>query len=388
MANSQYSWRKDQYKSIVPPLYLGSAYGFESAEEGAAIFSGTKKGYAYTRLGNPTVTAFEEWLTVAEHGEKTFATNTGLSALLLGVLTLTKKKKQVVTSPYIYGGSYHLSHLLNSWGGARITFVENAFNNKAWENAITKETAFVFLESPSNPSVDIFDIKAIADIAHKKGTVLIVDNTIATPALQKPLELGADAVLHSVTKYLTRQSTGLGGALVGSKKFVTQYGDELYDWFIHGGFVMHPLSAWFALQNSYTLINDMKTFSKNALAVANILTKNKGVGNVHYPHLHGNRNYKLARHQMQNGGSGLLAFELENFSAAKKFVNALRHVIIAPHLGDVRSLIIHPASTTHNRLSKEERAKVHISDGLVRCSVGLGEIQETIADIEQALRVL
>lgn len=381
----RYDWKKDPYRSIVPPLYLGSVYGFLSADEGAAIFSGAQEGYAYTRLGNPTIAAFESWLADAEGGARTFATGSGLSALLLAVVALTKKRKRIVTSPYIYGGSYHLMHLLRQ-RDVKIDFVKNARKLKSWEEAVTKETAFVLLETPSNPSVDVFDIAAIAEIAHKKGAMLIVDNTIATPALQKPLAFGADAVLHSVTKYLMRQSGGLGGALVGSKKFMELFGDELFDWFVHTGLIMHPFSAWLALQQSYTLENDMRTFSAYALRVAETIERNPKVKKIYYPYLATSPHYALAKRQMPNGGSGLFAFEVGSFTAAKKLVNSLRSVAIAPHLGDIRSLIIHPASTTHSRLSSQERKAVGISDTLIRCSVGLANIHETIRDLEQALR--
>lgn len=379
-----YTWSDDRFKSIVSPLYLGVVYGFESLEQGEAIFAGKKKGYAYTRLGNPTVAAFEEWLTAAEGGVKTFATSSGLSALLLLVMTLTKTKKEIVTSSFIYGGSYHQMHLLRQWG-LHIKFVTDASSKTSWQEAITTNTALVLLETPSNPRVDLFDIAAIAQIAKNKGVLLVVDNTIATPALQKPLAFGADVVLHSVTKYLVRQSTGLGGSLTCSKKFYKQYGAELYDWFIHSGAVMHPMTAWFAVQNSHTLARDMQTFSDNALKVADFLSKQKKVQRVYYPHLKSSAHYQLALKQMPDGGSGLLAFELESFAAAKKFVNSLKHIIIAPHLGDVHDLIIHPASTTHSRLSDTELASVHITKELVRMSVGLGNMNETISDLRQAL---
>jgi len=235
--------------------------------------------------------------------------------------------------------------------------------------------------------LDIFDIRSIAQIAHKHNTFLIVDNTV-TPVLQKPLELGADAVLYSATKALNRQSTGLGGAIIGSPRFMEETEKVLSDYHISTGAIMHPLSAYFILLNRTTLRRDMELFSKNALKVAEFLEKHPKVRQVHYPFLPNNADYSLARRQM-TGGSGLLSFELGSFKAAVRLVESLQTVRLAPHLGDENeNLIIHPASTTHSKLSLEELKKVRISPELVRLSVSLGDMDELISELDQVLKIL
>ena len=295
-----------------------------------------------------------------------------------------------MVSPYIYGGSFHQLQLWRNDHNCEVVFVDDPFNLTSWEKEIKPGAAFVFLETPTNPTLDIFDIKSIAQIAHSYGTFLVVDNTI-TPVLQKPLELGADAVLYSVTKALNRQSTGLGGALVGSPCFMEETEKVLNDYHISTGAIMHPLSAYFTLLNRTTLQRDMELFSENALKVAEFLEEHPRVRRVRYPFLPSHTSYALARRQM-TGGSGLLSFELESFEAANKLVESLessKKARLAPHLGDENiNLVIHPASTTHSKLSPEELSKVRITPELVRLSVNLGEMDELISELDQVLKTL
>ncbi|OGN08910.1 MAG: hypothetical protein A3J46_02520 [Candidatus Yanofskybacteria bacterium RIFCSPHIGHO2_02_FULL_41_11] len=383
----------DPFCSIVPPLYLGISYEFNSVEKGAQIFEDPALGYAYWRMGNPTVTAFEKWLAKVEGVKEgsVWATSSGLSAVSLLFWGLTAKSlgrpKKVVISPYIYGGSFHQLQLWQNNHDCEVVFVDDPFNLSSWEKEIKSGAAFVFLETPTNPTLDIFDIRSIAQIAHKHNTFLIVDNTV-TPVLQKPLELGADAVLYSATKALNRQSTGLGGAIIGSPRFMEETEKVLSDYHISTGAIMHPLSAYFILLNRTTLRRDMELFSKNALKVAEFLEKHPKVRQVHYPFLPNNADYSLARRQM-TGGSGLLSFELGSFKAAVRLVESLQTVRLAPHLGDENeNLIIHPASTTHSKLSLEELKKVRISPELVRLSVSLGDMDELISELDQVLKIL
>ncbi|MBI2674293.1 MAG: PLP-dependent transferase [Candidatus Yanofskybacteria bacterium] len=383
----------DPFRSIVPPLYLGISYEFNSVEEGAQIFENPALGYAYGRMGNPTVTAFEKWLAKVEGVKEgsVWATSSGLSALSLLFWGLTAKSlgrpKRVVISPYIYGGSFHQLQLWRNDHDCEVVFVDNPFSLFSWEKAIKPGAAFVFLETPTNPTLDIFDIKTIAKIAHTYNTFLVVDNTV-TPVLQKPLELGADAILYSVTKALNRQSTGLGGALIGSPRFLQETEKTLNDYHISTGAIMHPLSAYFTLLNRTTLQRDMELFSANALQVAQVLEGHTKVKKVHYPFLPSSANYALARRQMTSGG-GLLSFELESFEGARRLVKSLQSARLAPHLGDENeNLIIHPASTTHSKLSPEELSKVRISPELVRLSVSLGEMDELISELDEVLKTL
>lgn len=385
---------KDTFHSIVPPLYLGISYEFDSVQEGAQIFENPARGYAYGRMGNPTVTAFENWLAEME-GVKPgsiWATSSGLSALALLFWSLTsklfRKQARVVASPYIYGGSFHQ---LASWRdehGYDVVFVDNPFDLSAWEKALRSyNTAFAFLETPTNPTLDVFDIRAIAEIAHYYNTFLVVDNTV-TPVLQKPLQLGADAVLYSVTKALNRQSTGLGGALVASPSFLEITEKVINDYHVSTGTIMHPLSAYFTLLNRTTLQRDMEQFSENALTVARFLETHPKVKKVNYPFLPSNKHYALASRQM-TGGGGLLSFEMQSFEAARQLVESLNGARLAPHLGDENdNLIIHPSSTTHSKLSPEELLQVNIPPELVRLSVSLGDMSKLLDEVEEVFETL
>src|SRR3989338_406956 len=384
---------RDPFHSIVPPLYLGVSYGFDTVHQGAKIFDDPACGYAYGRMGNPTVTAFEHWLASVEEVKEgsVWATSTGLSALVLLFLGLTAKSlgrgKRVVVSSYIYGGSFHQLQLWHNDHGYEIVFVDNPFDLSSWEKAISPGAAFVFMETPANPTIDVFDIEAIAKIAHRYNTFLVVDNTVA-PILQKPLKLGADAVLYSVTKALNRQSTGMGGALIGSPRFLEETEKILNDYHVSTGAIMHPLSAYLTFLNRTTLSRDMDLFSKNALEVAEFLERHPKVKKVHYPFLSGNPQYTLARQQM-TGGGGLLSFEMQSFEAACKLVESLCLARMAPHLGDENeNLIIHPASTTHSKLSPQELLQVNIPQELVRLSVSLGDMNKLIAELDEVFKIL
>lgn len=386
LSAKSYNWRKERYRSIVPPLYLGVMHGFKDANEGAAIFEGRKKGYAYGRIGNPTVDIFQDWLADLEGGERCWAVNSGLLALLFLALALSGKKKEIAVSPRIYGGSYHQLHLLAE-GGFKVRFVKDPFSIKSWLSAVSSKTAFAFLETPSNPTIDIFDIAAIAEAVHRQESLLVVDNTLGI-TLQKPLALGADIVLHSVTKYLNRQSIGLAGAVIASKATVQKHGEKMNEWFIYGGFIIHPLTAWLTWNNQFTLERDMRLFSENARRLADFLWHHPKVEKVYYPAYFRSPHYELCRRQMPDGAGGLLAFELKSYTAAKKFVNSLREVNLAPHLGDVRYLGVHPASTTHSRLSAAELLEANITKNLVRLSAGLGPAEKIIEELDRILKQL
>lgn len=381
---------EDTHGSLVPPIYLGIVYGFNTLEDAAQAFNKYGCSYAYGRMGNPTVTPFESFITELEGAppKSAWATTTGLSALDLLVFGLASKKtgrsQRVITSPYIYGGSFHQLVLWRDWHGKEAVFVEDPFDLASWEKAFSGGAAFGLVETPGNPTVDVFDIAGIAKIAHRHDSFLVVDNTVGV-ALQKPLELGADAVLHSVTKAIIRQSIGLGGVIVGNRSFVDTFSEILDDAQVSLGTIMHPLSAWFAFNNRFTLERDMKLFSENALAVASFLEKHPKVKSVNYPFLPSGRGYELARRQM-SGGSGLLSFEMKSFNDAVRLVEGLQEFYLAPHLGDVRYLVIHPASTTHSKLSPEELAGVKITPEIMRMSVGIQPPDEYIDDLDQALR--
>jgi len=386
MNDKSYDWRADPYFSLVPPLYLGIVHGFQSADDGAAIFSGEKQGYAYGRMGNPNVELFQNWLSELEGGSKCWATNSGLQALLLLCLSLNKcNVREIAASPGIYGGSRYQLNLLKRDVGFTVNFIKNPHSLNSWRKTITSRTSFALLETPSNPTLDIFDIEKIAKITREKNVPFVVDNTLA-PILQKPFAFGADIVFHSVTKYLNRQSTGLGGAIVISKKIADEYGAKIDEWFTHAGSIMHPLSAWFAINNSFTLERDMRVFSFNARKIAEFLDSHPKVRRTYYPNLLTGPYSDIVKKQMPDGCGGLLAFELENYDAAKIFANSFKRMYLAPHLGDSRYLAIHPASTTHGRLSKKELADAGIAEGLIRVSAGLEFVEPILEEIENILK--
>ena len=381
---------RGEHGALVSPLYLGIAHELESIDQGAAIFGGSSPGFAYARMGNPNVTECEEYLTELEgaKGGRTWATSTGLSALQLLVLSMLaktpRKRRRIITSPYIYGGSYHQFQLWRDKFDFKIVFVEDPFDLTSWEEAIGSGGAFVFLETPGNPTVDVFDIAGVAEIAHAHNTPLVVDNTVAV-TLQKPLELDADAVMLSVTKAPIGQSVGLGGAIVGTQSFVEKFGDMMDEFRTSVGGIMHPMSAWFTVLNRANLPMQMERCSKNAMRIAIFLESRKFGIRINYPFLPSGPEYALAKEQMDLGG-GLLSFELKDFETARAFVELSESTLLVPHLGHMSDhLVIHPASTTHSQLSEEELATVKIGPGLVRMSVGLEDPKEVLEDFGTVL---
>ncbi|MBI4120714.1 MAG: PLP-dependent transferase [Parcubacteria group bacterium] len=377
----------DAYGSVVPPLHLSVVHAHDSLESARMAFAKLGQGYAYSRMGNPTVTEFEHFLAEIEgaHPGNVWATNSGLSALTLLVFGLTAKsaggKRRIVTSSYIYGGAHHQLSLWLHEHGFDVVFLNNPFSLEAWDSAFACcPTAFALLETPCNPTIDVFDIKAIAEVAHKYGVPLVVDNTLGV-ALQRPLELGADVVLHSTTKAINRHSTGLGGALVASQGFVDRFEDLLNDFDVSNGLIVHPMSAWTSLQGRVTLERDMLDFSRIALGVANFLNSHPKIREVYYPHLPSSRSYDVAMRQMPRGAGGLLSFRVKSFEAAQRLVELLKVPYLGPHLGHSESLVIHPASTTHGKLTPEELAAVNIAPEMVRYSVGLGVPEKVIGEI-------
>lgn len=381
----------DQFGSINPPLYSSVAFAFNSVAEGAEAFSKYGSRYAYGRMGNPSVEPFERWLAEFQgvsHGS-IWATNTGMSAIALVLLGITSKDlgrgKKVVASPYLYGGTYHLLEFLDRNGYIEVVWVKEPFILNSWKRALdSSRAACVLLETPANPTIDIFDIEAIAKLTQMYNSRLVVDDTLGV-GLQWPLSLGADCAVYSVTKALNRKSSELGGAIVAAHDFRKEVEVVLDDLFVHLGMTMHPQSALAVYENRTTLVRDMMLFSENALAVAQYLAEHPKIKKVNYPFLPNSRHYWLAHKQMRGGG-GLLSFEMESFGAAVKFVELQNEAYLAVHLGDGNNhLVTHPASTTHSKLSLEELAKLNITPELVRMSISLGGIGPLIVDFERAL---
>lgn len=363
------------------PIFMTSSFVFESAEQAAARFAETEAGNIYSRFTNPTVRTFQERLASLEGGECCVATATGMAAILATCMGLLKAGDHIVAPAGIFGSSISLFCNILPRFGVHTSFVPLT-DLDAWEAAIRPETRMLFLETPTNPLTEIADIAALAELAHRHDALLVVDNCFCTPALQRPLEFGADVVVHSATKYLDGQGRCLGGAVVGDKQRV---GKDIFAILRTGGVSMSPFNAWVFSRGLETLALRMRAHSDSALALAQWLREQPGVKRVHYPGLPEHPQHALAQRQ-QSGFGGMLSFELDGGrERAWRFIDALRIASITANLGDVKTTVTHPATTTHGRNTPEQRAAAGVTEGLVRLSVGLEECADLKADLEQAL---
>jgi len=363
------------------PIFPTSSFVFPSAAEAAARFSGESPGNIYSRFTNPTVRTFEQRLAALEGGESCVATSSGMSAILSTCVALLESGDHIVSSRSIFGTTVVLFNKYLQPFGVDTTFVDLT-DLDAWKKAIKPETKILFLETPSNPLTEVADLKALADLAHENDCLLVVDNCLCTPILQQPLKLGADIVIHSATKYIDGQGRAMGGAVVGNKELV---GETVFGFLRTAGPTLSPFNAWIFLKGLETLSLRMKAHSANALELALFLEQHQSVTKVHYSGLESHPQYDLAS-QQQLAGSGVLSFEVKGGKeAAWKLIDSTRLLSITANLGDAKSTITHPATTTHGRLTDEEREKSGISDGLIRISVGLESIDDIKADIEKGL---
>ncbi len=367
-------------------LFLTSSFVFKSAAEAAARFGGSEPGNIYSRFTNPTVRGFEQRLAALEGGERCVATASGMAAILAMVLGLLKAGDEVVASQSLFGTTNVLFDKYAGKFGIKTRFVPLA-DLSAWQAAITPATRLFFVESPSNPLGELVDIAALADIAHAHGVLLAVDNCFCTPALQRPLALGADLVIHSATKYLDGQGRCLGGAVVGPHALL----EEIYGVVRTCGPSLSPFNAWVFLKGLETLRLRMDAHAASALRLATWLEAQPEVAAVHYPGLASHPQHALAARQ-QRGFGGVLSFEVRPRDgetardAAWRFIDATRILSITANLGDTKSTVTHPGTTTHGRLSPEAKAAARISDGLIRIAVGLEDIDDLIADCARGLR--
>ncbi|HHH35206.1 MAG TPA: O-succinylhomoserine sulfhydrylase [Gammaproteobacteria bacterium] len=364
------------------PIFTTSSFVFDSAAQAAARFSGAEPGNVYSRFTNPTVRTFEERLAALEGGEHAVATASGMAAILATCSALLECGDHVVASNGIFGSTALLFNNYLSRFGMKTDFVPLT-DLSAWEAAIRPETRMLFLETPSNPLAEVADIAALAELAHRHDCLLVVDNTVCTPALQRPLSLGADVVVLSATKYLDGQGRCVGGAVVGSQALV---GEKVYGFLRTAGPSLSPFNAWVFLKGLETLQVRMQAHSHNALRIATWLEDRPGVARVYYSGLQSHPQHELARRQ-QSGFGGLLAFELAGGrEQAWRFIDGVRFISITANLGDAKTMITHPATTTHGRLTPEARAAAGIRDGLVRIAVGLENVEDIIADLEHGFR--
>lgn len=369
--------------ALTTPIYQTSTFVFDSAEQGGRRFALEEDGFIYSRLGNPTNAQLEEKMALLENGEACMSTGSGIGAITSALWTALKEGDHVVASKTLYGCTYAmLNHGISRYG-VEVTFVD-ATNLDEVKGAMKENTKVVYLETPANPDLKLVDIEAISKIAHTvEGCMVFVDNTFCTPYLQRPLELGADVVVHSATKYLNGHGDVIAGFVVGKKDFITQV--RLFGVKDMTGSVLSPFDAYLILRGMKTLQIRMDRHTKNAIEVAKFLESHPNVETVSYPGLESFPQYELAKKQMDMPG-GMIAFEVKGgLEGGKKLLNSLELCTLAVSLGDCETLIQHPASMTHSPYTQEERAEAGISEGLIRISVGLEDAEDIIADLKQGL---
>jgi len=379
-----------KWKSLAPPLVQSVAYPFESAEHAAWVFEtefnyekyGGLQGYIYARENSPTLDIFERRIAQLECGEAAIATSSGMAAITLLAFALLEQGDEIVVSNATYTCSFELFTRTLPRFGIQVKVVTRPDDLSEWETKITKKTKFLFLESPSNPVLYVVDIRKIGKLAHTHGAKLIVDNTLATPVLQRPLKMGADFVIESVSKYISGNGTILGGVIVGEGRLIHKLRSAEY---IQFGNAMAPFNAWLSILGLETLDMRMKTHSTNAMKVAEFLSSHKKVRSVNYPGLKTHPQHEIARKQMEAFGA-LLSFEIDGGQEkAFRMLNSLELIPYVTHEGSSRTVAVHPASSIFHRLTEGELREAGISKGLIRLSVGLEDPDDLIADLDQAL---
>jgi methionine-gamma-lyase len=367
--------------SLVTPLYLGTAFHFGSTERGAALFSGEEEGYVYTRWGNPTISVLERRVAALEGAEAGAATASGMAAILTSILAHVKAGDHIVAAKAIYPSAYHLLDQNLRSLGIETSFVD-ATHPQNVADALKPNTRVVYLETPGNPLLALSDLEAIASIARAGGAISICDNTFATPVNQQPIKWGIDMVVHSATKYLNGHGDAIGGLILGTRDGIDRARSGTL---IHLGGVLSPFNSYLILRGTETLPLRVRQHNANALAVATFLEGHHQVSSVSYPGLHSHPQHTLARKQMMGFG-GMISFEVVGgLEAGTRLMDRVKLCSLATSLGDVRTLISHPASTTHSVLSREAREMQGVSDGLVRLSVGLEDVEDIINDLDQGL---
>lgn len=362
-------------------MFLNSGFVYPDGETAERRFAGEDPGYVYARYGNPTVTMFEERLRLLEGAEACYGTASGMAAVFGALVCQLRAGDHLVSSRALFGSCFQIVTNILPRFGIRTTLVDGA-DLDAWREAVTPDTKCVFVETPSNPMLEVIDIAEVADIARKAGARLVVDNVFATPILQKPLSYGADVVVYSGTKHIDGQGRVLGGAIVSTKQFK----EELLKPFLrHTGPSLSPFNAWVLLKGLETMKLRVQEQSRSAEHIAGVLQRMKGVARVIYPHLDSHPQAALCRRQMKTGGT-MVTFEVEGGkNRAFALLKNLQIIDISNNLGDAKSLMTHPASTTHRNIGSEARAMMGITDGMLRLSIGLEEVDDLVSDLAQAL---
>ena len=373
--------RRTPYGETAEALFLTSGYVYDDAEQAEATFAGTIDHYQYSRFANPTLTMLEERLCLIEGAEACRTTATGMAAVNAALMSHLKAGDRVVAARALFGSCHWIVSTLLPKFGIETEFVD-AVDLNQWRAALSRPANLVLLETPSNPMLDIVDLPAVARLAHDAGAIVVVDNVFATPLLQQPLKLGADVVVYSCTKHMDGQGRVLGGAVLGSKKWI----EEVLQPFVRNtGPALSPFNAWLLLKGIETLALRVDAASRSAAAIADFLAEQQGVTRVWYPTRADHPQQALALRQMTAGGT-VVTFEVAGGKAgAFRVMNALQLIAVSNNLGDSKSLVTHPATTTHMRIGEQERARLGITDGVVRVSIGLEDPDDLKADLRQAL---
>ena len=376
--------RRTGFGETSEAMFLNSGFVYDAPETAEARFKGEDDGFIYSRYGNPTVAMFERRLALLEGAEACFATATGMAAVFTSLIAMLRAGDHVVSSRVLFGSCHYIISEILPRFGIPTTFVDGPDLDQ-WRAAMRPETKAVFFETPANPTTELIDIAAVAAIAHDAGARVVVDNVFATPLLQRSLPLGADIVVYSATKHIDGQGRCLGGAILGNQAY---YKDELMPIMRHTGPSLSPFNAWVMLKGLETLDLRLERMCANTLEIAHLLEANNTVLRVLHPSLESHPQRELAARQMAHGGS-VVAFDLPGGrEAAFRFLKALELIDISNNLGDTKSLITHPATTTHQRLKPEERAEIGIGDGLLRLSVGLEDTEDIAEDLARGFAAL
>jgi len=378
---AQYERSQNREHSV--PLYLTSSFIFEDAEQAVALFNDEIEGNIYTRFSNPNTTEFINKLCLLEGTEDGIATASGMAAMYMSMAALLKSGDHVLACRSVFGSTHQILNTLFPRFGISYTYADTSESKEEWEKKIQPNTKMIFVETPSNPALDIIDMEWLGQLAKKKKVILNVDNCFATPYLQNPAKWGAHLVTHSATKFMEGQGRVLAGAVLGTKELIK----EVRFFARHTGPSLSPFNAWILSKSLETLAVRMDRHCESALKIAEYLEKHSRVSLVKYPFLPSHPQYALAKKQMKHGG-GIVTFEIKGGEeSGRKFLNALKMISLSSNLGDTRTIATHPASTTHSKLTAEERAAVGITPGLIRISVGLENLNDIVKDIEQAIEV-
>ncbi|UCH13970.1 MAG: aminotransferase class I/II-fold pyridoxal phosphate-dependent enzyme [Bacteroidales bacterium] len=363
------------------PIYETSSFIFDNAEEGRALFAEEKVGHIYTRYSNPTNDEFIMKLCALEEAEDGLATTSGMAAIFSSFVGHLKAGDHLLACRSLFGSTHQIITRILPRFGISHTYVD-INDNDAWEKNIMPTTRMIFAETPSNPGLDIIDLEMLGKLAEKHNLLLVVDNTFATPYIQQPVKYGTDIIIHSTTKFIDGQGRTIGGAVIGKEKFI----EDIRFIAKHTGPCISPFDAWILSKSLETLALRMDRHCDNAYKLAVYLEENQEIKWVKYPFLPSYEKYELAKKQMKSGG-GLVTMELKGGAErAKKFIDSLELLSLTTNLGDTRTIVTHPATTTHSKLTEEERQAVNITRGLIRISVGVEHIEDIIADIEQAIK--